>query len=262
MTHRLLLLTLVVAGSLTPALALDREPANRVSLDMARGWQRRDWQRCQDPTRVTFADGVIAFDSPGASALLWQVPTLEGPARIDATTRWARECDRPPFAVLRGMAERGDVPLIALGERPVLSWRWKVDRLAADSATLGPGGKVRREGNDFAAQVGVLIAEEGSDDVHEIGYVWTRTLPRETLLYQEATFLLRKVRSYRIVVETGEERRRRWVDEERDLAADFARIFPGRRPGRVLRVYLMTDSDDTAGRTAASYAGLAFLPRH
>jgi hypothetical protein len=260
--RKLVLTTLVAVASLAPVFAKDRAPLDRVPLDMARGWQRRDWQRCQDPTRVSFGDGVIAFDSPRGSALVWQIPTDAGPAEYDRTLDWIHECDRPPLSFVRGVTEREAERLISLAEHPVLSWRWKVDRLADDSATLGPDGKIRREGDDFAAKLGVLIAEEGGSGAHEIAYVWTRSLPRETVLYQEARIaLVYKVRSYRIVAESGEALLGQWTSEQRDVAADFERIFPGRRAGRVLRVHLMTDSDDTEGRTAAAYAEIAFLPR-
>lgn len=235
-----------------------------VELDMARGWHRRDWRKCQDPTRVAFLDGVIAFDSPGASALVWQVPTIAGPAEIDPSLRWVGDCDRAPASFARGMLARADDGrLIALADFPYLSWRWKVDQLVDDSATAGRNGKVRREGNDFAAKLGLLVAESGRDELREMAYVWTRSLPVETVLYQETVILplVWKLRAHRIVVETGEARLGQWVGEVRDLRADFERLFPGRRPGRVLRAYLMTDSDDTRGRAAASYAGIAFLRR-
>jgi hypothetical protein len=261
-SHKPVLMTLVVAASLAPVFAKTRENLDPVPLDMARGWLRRDWQKCQDPTRVSFGEGVIAFDSERGSALVWQIPTEAGPAEVDHTLDWIRDCDRPPLSFVRGLAERESDRLISLAEHPLVSWRWKVDRLADDSATLGPNGKVRREGDDFAAKLGVLIAEEDGSTAHEIAYVWTRSLPRETLLYEEARIaFVYKVRSYRIVVETGEERLGQWTSEQRDVAADFERIFPGRRAGRVLRVHLMTDADDTLGRTAAAYAEIAFLPR-
>jgi len=33
-----------------------------VAIDMAGGWLRRDWNRCTDPARITFAEGAIAFE--------------------------------------------------------------------------------------------------------------------------------------------------------------------------------------------------------
>jgi hypothetical protein len=57
---------------------------------MASGRLRRDWQKCGDPTRITFGEGAIAFDSRSSSALVWQVPTPDGPFVIDATLEWVR----------------------------------------------------------------------------------------------------------------------------------------------------------------------------
>jgi hypothetical protein len=105
----------------------------------------------------------------------------------------------------------------------------------------------------------VLVQAQGSQHAYEIAYVWARSLPLGTVLYQETTIipLVFKARAARVVVESGEGRGA-WVEEEHDLRADFARLVPGKRAGRVLRIHLMTDSDDTGGRVAAAYADIRF----
>ena len=50
-----------------------------------------------------------------------------------------------------------------------------------------------------------------------------------------------------------------WVEEDHDLRADFARLVPGKQAGRVLRIHLMTDSDDTGGHVTAAYADIRFV---
>ena len=98
---------------------------------------------------------MIAFESRSSSALVWQVPTPNGPFVVDPTLDWVRECERPP-------------------------------------------------------------------------------------------------------AETGEGRGT-WVEEEHDLRADFARLVPRKQAGRVLRLHLMTDSDNTGGHVAATYADIRFV---
>ena len=232
-----------------------------VAIDMATGWLRRDWQGCSDPTRITFGDGAIAFESRSSSALVWQVPTPNGPFVIDPTLDWVRECDRPPISFFRRLAaDRGTAMLPDLSEVPRLAWRWRVAGAIDDSEIARPDGRIRRGRDDFAAKLGVLVQAQGDNDAHEIAYVWARSLPLGTVLYQETTVipLVFKARAARLVVETGEGRGA-WIEEEHDLRADFARLVPGKQAGRVLRLHLMTDSDDTGGHVTAAYADIRFV---
>jgi hypothetical protein len=234
---------------------------DEVAVDMATGWLRRDWSECKDPTRISFEGGAIAFDSRASSAMVWQVPTVEGPLAVDRAVDWVRACDRPPLSYFRCLgAERGTRGLVDLSEHPYLHWRWQVDGGVDDSRLAHRDGRIRRGYDDFAAKLGVLVQARDGDEVHEIAYVWARSKKVGTVLQQETTIvpLLRKVRATRVVVEAGRGYRR-WVEEAQDLGADFARLVPGRQAGRVLRIYLMTDSDDTRGSVGAAYADIRFL---
>ncbi len=231
-----------------------------VEVDMATGWVRRDWRECADPTRVTLAEGSITFESRRSAALLWQVPTLRGALEIDRGLDWVRRCDRAPVSFLRSMASRVDTtPLVDVAEYPYLSWRWWVNGSIDDSRTARPDGRIRREGNDFAAKLGVLVKVRGQDEVHEVAYVWARSLPLGTMLHQSWTVvpLVRSVRAARLVVQAGEGHGT-WVEETRDLRADFAGLAPGREAGSIVRLYVMTDSDDTGGQVVAAYGGIRF----
>ena len=242
-------------------LGASPEVRREVAIDMASGWLRRDWQGCSDPTRITFGEGAIAFESRSSSALVWQVPTPNGPFMIDPTLDWVRQCERPPIAFFRRlMADRGTAMLPDLSEVPHLVWRWRVEGAIDDSEIARSDGRIRSGRDDFAAKLGVLVQAEGGDEVHEIAYVWARSLPVGTELYQETTVipLVLKVRSARLVVATGEGRGA-WVLEDHDLRADFARLVPGKQAGRVLRLHLMTDSDDTGGHVTAAYADIRFV---
>jgi hypothetical protein len=227
------------------------------------GWLRRDWRRCQDPTRIqTDAEGVT-FQSVSSAALLWQVPTLDGPAPVDGRQEWVLSCDRPPRShhgdVRRELGDR----LLDVEEYGQVTWRWWVDAPLDDAAIADRSGRIRPERDDFAAKLGISIVEEGKDVLREIAYVWSGRLPEETVLYQETTVipLVWKQRYHRIVAESGAARAGRWVTESRDLRADYRRLFPGSEPGRVVRVYLMADSDQTRSRVTTRFADLAFHRR-
>jgi hypothetical protein len=261
------LLALAAALPVAPARATDARRAassaarDAVELDMAAGWLRRDWQGCDDPTRITFAQGAISFESRSSSALVWQVPTLDGPVEIDPALDWVRACKPPPLSFFRRLAAtRGTSTLADLSDFPYLVWRWRVEGEIDDRAIAGPDGRIRDGHDDFAAKLGLLVQARGGTEAHEIAYVWSHTLPVDTVIYQQKTIVpfVLKVRSPRVVVETGEGRGT-WVEEVRDLRADFARLVPGEQAGRVLRVHVMTDSDDVGGHVAAAYADIRFV---
>jgi hypothetical protein len=150
--------------------------------------------------------------------------------------------------------------LADVSEFPRLVWRWRVEGAIDDSAMARPDGRIRRGHDDFAAKPGVTVQAQGGNDACEIAYVWAHSLPLGTVLYQETTVipLIMKARCARVVVETGEGRGT-WVEEVRNLRADFARLVPGKQAGRVLRIHLMTDTDDTGGGVAAAYADIRFV---
>jgi hypothetical protein len=243
------------------ARPLPRREEREVPVDMATGWLRRDWQGCSDPTRITVDGGAIAFESRSSSAMMWQVPTLEGPLAIDPSLGWVRSCDRAPLSWFKRLAaHRGTDGLIDLSEYPYLRWRWRVDGGVDDSRLAHPDGRIRHGYDDFAAKLGVVVQVRDSDEVHEVAYVWARSTKVGTLLRQETTIIpfVRKMRAARVVVETGRGYRR-WVDELHDVRADFARLLPGKQAGRALRIYLMTDSDDTRGTVSTAYSDIRFL---
>jgi hypothetical protein len=259
-------LGLAAALFVVPGHAADAprpSPAARreVAIDMTAGWLRRDWQGCTDPTRITFSEGTIALESRSSSALVWQVPTVDGPLEIDRTLDWVRTCERAPLSFFRRLvAGRGMGTLADLSDFPRLVWRWRVDGAVEDSGMARPDGRIRSGHDDFAAKLGLIVQAQGGNDAHEIAYVWAHSLPVGTVLYQETTVipLVLKARCARLVIETGEGRGT-WVEEARDVRADFARLVPGKKAGRILRVHLMTDTDDTGGHVAAAYAGIRFL---
>ena len=62
-----------------------------------------------------------------------------------------------------------------------------------------------------------------------------------------------------IVVESGRERTGRWIDYERDVAADWRAAFGGEAPP-IAGIAIMTDTDNT-GETARSWYGDIALRR-
>ena len=78
-------------------------------------------------------------------------------------------------------------------------------------------------------------------------YVWSNKLPVGTVVKSGRTDRIRK-----LVVESGSKNLNAWLDYERDVAADFELVF-GERPGALVGIGLMTDSDNTRTTAQAWY---------
>jgi hypothetical protein len=81
-------------------------------------------------------------------------------------------------------------------------------------------------------------------------YVWSNKLPAGTVVKSGRTDRIRK-----LVVESGRKNLNIWLDYERDVAADFELAF-GERPGALVGIGLMTDSDNTRTTAQAWYGSV------
>lgn len=152
-----------------------------------------------------------------------------------------------------------------------LAWRWRVDQLVT-------GANLRtRAGDDVALKVCVLfdeplksipfverqvlrIARSQTPEplpAATLCYVWDTTLPPETVLPNAFTPRLRYV-----VLRTGSASLRQWVDERRDIGADFLKLF-GTEVSEVppiVGVAVGADTDNTHSRSLGFVADLVFQP--
>ncbi len=85
-------------------------------------------------------------------------------------------------------------------------------------------------------------------------YVWCNQRPTESVIENPRTSRIRK-----LVVESGSAHLGRWLDYERDIRADYERVF-GEKPGALVGVGLMTDTDNTHTVARAWYGPLRFTP--
>ena len=261
-TLRSILPVLTLSGAMAVGACAWAQDA--VPVDMASGWVRRDWDECRGRTRLVLENKIITIASDTSAALFWQIPTRSGrPMDIDMGQRWVRECDPPPSGFGEEIQKRdreGD-RLLSVSDYRYVTWRWRIDRTIDDRETVDSEGKIQKAGDDFAAKIGISILRKGSDNLREIAYVWTRALPEESVLIQERRILFWNYKWHRIVAESGAENAGAWVGEIRDLYADYKRIYPDEEPGRIVRIYLMADSDNTGDRVTGSFAGIEFHRR-
>jgi len=85
-------------------------------------------------------------------------------------------------------------------------------------------------------------------------YVWCNKRAPGNVIVSPRTDRIRK-----LVVESGPRRLNEWLDYDRDIRADFERVF-GEPPGALVGVGIMTDSDNTHTRTSAAYGLVRLVP--
>jgi hypothetical protein len=129
---------------------------------------------------------------------------------------------------------------------PYLHFSWR-------ALKLPPGGnEQRRTTNDGA--LGVYVVFEGwSMPPQAIKYVWSTTLPEGT----EAASPYSK-KSKVVVLRSGSGKLGKWVDEKVNVFEDFRRLFGKDEVPRVRGIGILTDSDNTASRSAGDYRFFRF----
>jgi len=132
---------------------------------------------------------------------------------------------------------------------PILSWRWKV------AGTIPQGDERTKAGDDYAARVYVIFPHWFFPKTRTLNYIWANRLPQGEFLPNAYTG-----NAVMVAVESGPEKAGRWLDERRDIVADFRKAF-GEEPPRIGAIAVMTDTDDTGTRAMAWYDDLVLLPR-
>jgi len=154
-------------------------------------------------------------------------------------------------------------------ENPILVWRWKVRNVIAKA-----DGRTKK-GDDYPARMYVGFEYDPSrvgilervkfeairlfygeyPPMAAISYVWDGREPRGTVFTSPYTNRLKM-----IVVESGTAELGRWVDERRDVPADYRAAF-GEDPPMVSGVAIMTDTDATGESVLAWYGDVSFEKR-
>lgn len=129
-------------------------------------------------------------------------------------------------------------------EWPVLAWRWKV------AGVVEKGDARSRSGDDYPARVYVIFPHWFFPRTRTLTYIWANQIPAGTVLPSPFTD-----NAMMIAVESGPDRAGRWVEERRDIVADFRRAF-GEDPPAAGAVAVMTDTDNTGANARAWYDDL------
>ena len=147
-------------------------------------------------------------------------------------------------------------------ERPVFSWRWKVMALAPSEAS--PDDSPARVMVSFAGDVQKLPFDDRlfydqfrlftGQQLPYAGlmYVWGSRTPRGGAVQNGYTSRIKI-----IAVESGNEKLGEWLEETRNIEADYRRAF-GEEPGRIVSVGIMTETDVSARVLEAYYGDIEF----
>ena len=234
--YRPALATLLLALALpaqadTGSLDFSRAPAGTA---LPAGWQRYTMSRHKPPAAVT-------------------VETLDGRSVVHI------DANRSAGAIVDRFRAAPDA---------TLAWRWKIDH------TVARGDLARRAGDDFAARVYVFfdvptnqlsfgqrmtlsIARDLTGEnlpAAAICYVWDNHHAIGTVAPNP---FYAPVRTF--VIESGNAKAGRWVDETRNLAADYRTAF-GREPPPITGIAIAADTDNTRSQANAWFGDLRFTP--
>jgi DUF3047 family protein len=123
-----------------------------------------------------------------------------------------------------------------------MKWSWKI------AATITNGNEKTKDGDDYAARVYVVFPGRFFWQTKAINYIWANRLPKGTHIPNAFTG-----NAMMLAVESGSEKLGTWITEERDILADYRRLF-AEEPREIGAIAIMTDTDNT-GNTATAWYG-------
>jgi hypothetical protein len=190
----------------------------------------------KEPTRFSYArnDGrdTIAVQADASASMLRQTVRIE-----------PQDLGRVRFSwKVPGLIEQADLALRDRDDAPVrvvLAFEGDRSKFSARDAALSELARA-------------LTGEEMP--YATLMYVWCNHRQPGSVVRNPRTDRVRK-----LVVESGTRRLNEWLDYERDIRADYERVF-GEKPGALVGIGIMTDSDNTRSRAQAWYGPVRVLP--
>jgi len=125
-----------------------------------------------------------------------------------------------------------------------LRWSWKI----AD--TVKGGDETTKTGDDYAARLYVVFPGLFFWQTKAINYIWANKLAKSETIPNAFT-----ANAMMVAVESGPSLAGRWLQEERDILADYKQLF-GEEPSKAGAVAMMTDTDNTGASAIAWYGDI------
>lgn len=221
-----------------------------------------------DPAQVNKALAVFSSNEAGGLPAHWEPLII---LRNKKQTQY-RLVNKDNRVVLHARAEKASSGLmhrvdIDPVEQPWLQWHWKITRLieSADNTqratedspvriVLGFDGD--KESLPFADQILFETAKviTGHDLPYAtLMYIWENKLPVGTVIHSPHSGRVRMM-----VVASGEDGIGEWRGFARNIVEDFEKAY-GKKPGRLIGVGVLTDTDNTGETVEAWYGDIRLL---
>jgi hypothetical protein len=194
---------------------------------------------------AALAISMVVFGGPksdsGRISPEWQIKEHSGKAQISS-------CGEDEGFCLRLTSLNSSFSLehnvdVNPSDLPYLTWSWKV-------AQLPPAGDFRKSStDDQAAQVLVAFA-----DRRVLSYIWDSNAPKGTI---QSASTIPLVHVVAVVCESGPNDLNKWLNETRNVAADYARVF-GKPAPRIKGVRLQINTQHTGAQAETSFGQVAF----
>jgi len=194
-------------------------------------------------TVIVQADTIAVshFDTEGLSG--WERKNFKGETEYSIV----REGGKPAVKAHSSARASGLFRKVQLDpvQYRYLHWKWKV------TGPLANGAEKTKAGDDYSARVYVIFPGFFFWQTKAINYVWASRLPQGETFPNPYTANVKMV-----VIESGPEKSGNWVSEQRDILADYRRLFGG-EPRKLGAIAIMTDTDNTGGEATAWYGDIS-----
>jgi len=176
----------------------------------------------------------------------WKVRSFKGETsytfdEVDGRRALRAESDGTASGLYRKME-------VDLTRTPYLEWSWRV------AGVLKGVDERTKSGDDYPARVYVIVSGGLAFwRTQTLVYVWSSNQPKGST-WDNAFTDHAKV----IAVESGADEANRWVQERRDVRADFLRLF-GEDVDGIDGVAIMTDTDNSGQSATAWYGEISFV---
>ena len=126
-----------------------------------------------------------------------------------------------------------------------LRWRWRIEGVNTN------GSERELKKFDHAARVFVAF-DTFIGPPRTLNYMWGNTEPSGTVLEHP-----KSGRAQIFVLESGNAKAGQWLTEERDVSADWKKVFPDQPMPKIVGFGLMTDSDSVGMKLRGDYTDIA-----
>ena len=153
---------------------------------------------------------------------------------------------------VRGLADNSSSALtmklnLAPPAKLKLRWRWRI-------GSVNTNGSERDLSKfDHAARL-VVAFDTLIGSPRTLNYTWGDVEPAGAVLEHP-----KSGRAQIFVLESGNQKAGRWIFEERDVTADWKRVFPDKQMPKIVGIGVMTDSDSLGGKLTGDYADIELI---